>query len=253
MKAAPQKVSVIYPGVDEGLSIVRDAELLKELRRKLGISGDYILYTGIFKQRKNHVGLLKSFARLLASGVRMQLVIAGGLGEGERILRNKAAELGIADRVIFAGFVPEQDLATLYSAARVYACPSLYEGFGFTVLEAMACGVPVVCHNETSLPEVCGNAALLANANDAEDFASALRRVMEDTQLRSDLVRRGYENVGRFTWKMAARQSLAEYECIVHGHVPAASTPVKASTDVTINSRQPVGKWRKHAGPVSFD
>jgi glycosyltransferase involved in cell wall biosynthesis len=242
LKVSPQNISVIYPGVDESFRVEQDAELLTGIRRNLGITGDYILYTGIFKQRKNHIGLLNAFALLLAGGVRAQLVIAGPLGEGEQILRDKADELGIAGQVIFAGFVSECDLPTLYSAARVYACPSLYEGFGFTVLEAMACGVPVVCHNETSLPEVVGDAAYFANAGDAEQFALALRQVMEDTQLRDDLVQRGFKNVRRFSWTRAAGQSLDAYERILYDAAPAETAPVAASTYRRITTNEQVQK-----------
>jgi glycosyltransferase involved in cell wall biosynthesis len=230
LHANPDKILVAYPGVDDNFTVVRDPNTLEHIRRKIGVSKDYILYSGIFKQRKNHIGLLKAFSLLLATGTRAQLVIAGPLGEGERMLRNKATELGIAEQVIFAGFVPERDLPTLYSGATIYACPSLYEGFGFTVLEAMACGTPVVSHTETSLPEVCGDAALFANAANSEQFATALRRVMQDTQLRSELIRRGYDNVTRFSWAKGARQTLDTYECILHGPLPAASARAAATT-----------------------
>ena len=130
-----------------------------------------------------------------------------------------ARELGIADRVVFTGFVPDADLAALYSGASVYACPSLYEGFGFTVLEAMACGVPVVCSRETSLPEVAGAAALYADARNPQEFGSALYQAFLDQGLRSLLISKGSANVHRFQWKRAAEQTLAVYEKAV-GRTP---------------------------------
>jgi len=131
----------------------------------------YVLYTGIYKPRKNHAGLIRAFHRLLSSGVKAQLVIAGPMNRGEQELRALAAALGVAGEVVFSGFISDRHLPALYSAARVYACPSLYEGFGFTVLEAMACGVPVVCSPETSLPEVAGDAALYADPRNPQEFA----------------------------------------------------------------------------------
>src|SRR5207302_1599989 len=105
-----------------------------------------------------------------------QLVLAGPMNGTEAQLRRLAEDLGVASQVIFTGFVEESDLAALYSAARLYACPSFYEGFGFTVLEAMACGVPVVCSTETSLPEVAGDAVLYADPHSPEQFGRALSK-----------------------------------------------------------------------------
>src|SRR6185437_9548106 len=110
------------------------------------------------------------------------------------------------------GFVDDCDLPALYSGARVYACPSLYEGFGFTLLEAMACGTPVVCSRETSLPEVAGEAALYADARNASEFGDALYKVFTDVNLRATLKRTGFANVGRFSWSNTASQTLEVYQ-----------------------------------------
>src|SRR5216684_2400770 len=162
LHANPAKIEVIYPGVDPLFQQVSDAAQLERTLSRYGIAGDYVLYTGIYKLRKNHAGLLRAFRSSLESGGAARLVIAGPMNEGESVLRRLAGELGIADNVTFTGFVPDHDLPALYSAAKVYACPSLYEGFGFTVLEAMACGTAVVCAGETSLLEVGGDAVLYA-------------------------------------------------------------------------------------------
>src|SRR5260370_24277266 len=145
LNAPPEKIKVIYPGVDPRFSPVFDPERLKQVRSRYGIRDDFVLYTGIYKLRKNHATLLRALRVFLDSCGRQQLLLAGPLAEGELVLRRIAAELSIEESEVFPGFVPDEDLPTLYSAARVYACPSLYEGFGFTVLEAMACGTPVVC------------------------------------------------------------------------------------------------------------
>lgn len=212
LNADPEKIDVIYPGVDARLARVNDEAELQRIRAKYGIHDDYILYAGIYKLRKNHAGLLQAFQRFLLDGSRAQLVIAGPLKEGEAILRRLADELGISESVVFTGFVPEADLAALYSAARVYACPSLYEGFGFTVLEAMACGTPVVCSPATSLPEAAGNGALYADPGNAVDFAQALQRAFHDELMRQELMERGRKNVESFTWDKAAAQTLAVYQ-----------------------------------------
>jgi glycosyltransferase involved in cell wall biosynthesis len=148
--------------------------------------------------------------------------MAGPRDRAETELRRLAEDLGVAAKVVFTGFVEECDLPALYSAARVYACPSLYEGFGFTVLEAMACGVPVVCSRETSLREVAGDAALYADARSPEHFGRALGQAWGDCELRESLVRKGRENLRRFSWDRAAAQTLAVYHQVLG--IPAEKT-----------------------------
>ena len=207
-----REVEVIHSGVDRCFQPVTDQERIQKIKAAYKIAGEYLLYTGIFKPRKNHRGLLQAFKRFLCLGGRAALVIAGALKEGEQELRSLAQELRISHEVIFTGFVNDSDLPALYSGARAYACPSLYEGFGLTVLEAMACGTPVVCSSATSLPEVAGAAAVYADANDAVEFGDALYQVSTYVNLRAGLVEKGYVNVGRFDWRETAIQTLAVYE-----------------------------------------
>jgi glycosyltransferase involved in cell wall biosynthesis len=216
LHADPGKIEVIYPGVDPGFHCVTDSAQLNAVRSKYGLDRDFILCVGIYKPRKNHAGLFRAFQRVRQNGGNAQLVIAGPMAEGEPMLRRLAVELGIAEHVVFTGFVDEPDLRALYSAARVCACPSFYEGFGFTVLEAMACGAPVVCSSATSLPEVAGQAALYFDPHNfdphnPEEIASQLLRVLSDETLRTSLIERGTQNLQRFNWADTARQTLAVY------------------------------------------
>lgn len=215
LPAASAKLEVIHSGIDDGFARVDDVKQAQRTLAGRGIAGEYILCTGICKPRKNHAGLLRAFRLFLKLGAQAQLVIAGPMAGGERELRRLAADLGIAGRVVFAGLVDDADLRVLYSAARVYACPSLYEGFGFTVLEAMACGAPVVSSRETSLPEVAGDAALYADARSPEAFADAMYRVFTDTALREQLVGAGTRNLKRFSWAAAAERTLRVYERVL--------------------------------------
>jgi glycosyltransferase involved in cell wall biosynthesis len=211
LHANPAKIEVIYPGVDPLFQHVSDVAQIERTLSRYGIAGDYVLYAGIYKLRKNHAGLLRAFRSFLESGGAARLVIAGPMNEGESVLQRLAGELGIADKVTFTGFVPDSDLPALYSAARVYVCPSLYEGFGFTVLEAMACGTPVVSSAATSLPEVGGDAALYADAQNPEAFVQALHRAFSDSELRIEMIKKGRKNVARFSWANTAIQTLAVY------------------------------------------
>jgi glycosyltransferase involved in cell wall biosynthesis len=220
LHADPSKIEVIYPGVAAQFQKIADASVLQAVYSKYRISGQFILYTGIYKPRKNHAGLLHAFQRFLANGGQGQLVIAGPLNEGAGELIELAEKLGIKKQVVFAGFVDDLDLQALYSAAHVYACPSLYEGFGFTVLEAMACGVPVVCSTAASLPEVAGQAALYADPRNPKEFAQALHRAFFDTEIRRLLVEKGRNNCQRFRWDNAAQQTLTVYHDAVRTPFP---------------------------------
>ena len=222
LRADPERIDVIYPGVDPGFHPVTDALQLADARSRFGIHREYILCVGIYKPRKNHAGLLRAFQRCLAKGMQAQLVIAGPMAEGEAVLRRLAIELGVGEHVIFTGFVNDADLRALYSAARVCVCPSLYEGFGFTVLEAMACGAAVACSSATSLPEVAGNAAFYFDPHDPEEMANELFRVFSDDALRADLIARGRQNLERFNWAETARQTLAVYHQALRLPMPKA-------------------------------
>jgi len=221
---APDKIVVIPYSLDRRISPVVQQAKIDATRSHFGIRRDYILYTGIFKERKNHAGLLRAFAELCKQGFDLDLVIAGPLEEGRVLLSKMAQELNVADRLIMPGFVEDRDMSALYAGAAVYACPSLYEGFGFTPLEAMACGVPVVCHNGTSLPEVCGEAAHYCDARNPAMFAAALRQVLEDSDLRARLRKLGAENIKRFSSERAALATIDVYNELIGVAAPSAVT-----------------------------
>jgi glycosyltransferase involved in cell wall biosynthesis len=218
----PEKIDMVYPGVDPAFRPITKPGSLEAVRARYGIDRDYILCVGIYKPRKNHAGLLRAFRQFRREGHRAQLVIAGPMADGDIVLRRLAMDLGIAPDVIFTGFVEEADLRALYSVARVYACPSFYEGFGFTVLEAMASGTPVVCSSATSLPEVAGKAALYFDPHKPEEMASALSRVFSDSSVRTLLIEQGRQNLQRFNWADTAKQTLAVYRQALQLPVPKA-------------------------------
>jgi glycosyltransferase involved in cell wall biosynthesis len=208
--APPEKVAVIYNGVDARFRPIEDAGARRAIRARYGI-GDapYILAVGTVHARKNYPRLVEAVHRLTRPELR--LVIAGGRGNPRGPLHTRIAELGLAGQVIFAGFVGDEDLPALYSAARVLAFPSIYEGFGLPALEAMACGTPVVTSNTSSLPEIVGEAGLLVDPYDVDALAGALARALDDEPLRAVLVEKGLRRARRFTWAEAARQTRAVY------------------------------------------
>jgi glycosyltransferase involved in cell wall biosynthesis len=202
------KVKVLYSGVDPRFNEEKELEEGELLRARYGlIAGSYVLSVGTIQPRKNYVRLIQAFAQLQAPNLaNIQLAVAGGRGW---LYEDIFAEAEIhGDRVRILGFVDEADLPALYRNATLFTFPSLYEGFGLPVLEAMACGTPVVCSNVSSLPEVAGDAALLVDPRDTGSIAEAMARVLQDADLQRDMVARGRSQAARFTWKRSARQLL---------------------------------------------
>ena len=200
----PRKITVLYSGVSDRFYPIADAGALQSVRERYHIGGGpYIFSVGTVQPRKNYGRLVKALHRL--GRPDLKLVIAGGKGWLEDPLYQQIEEMGMGKQVQFLGFANDDDLPALYSAAEVFAFPSLYEGFGLPPLEAMACGVPVVSSNTSSLPEVVANAALTVNPTDVEALADALGRLLDDHALRNTLINRGQLRVQGFSWTASAR------------------------------------------------
>jgi glycosyltransferase involved in cell wall biosynthesis len=205
------KIRVLYSGVDDHFYPVHDLTVLSQMREKYRIgSGPYILSVGTVQPRKNYARLIEAFHRLNMPD--MKLIIAGGKGWLDAPLYTRVAELHLQDRVQFLGFTPDEDLPALYSAARMFAYPALYEGFGLPPLEAMACGVPVLASNRSSLPEVVGTAAVIVEPLDIDAIVNGLRQILEDNSLRKILINRSQLQVQKFNWQNAARKLRETYE-----------------------------------------
>lgn len=213
-RTPPEKVSVLYSGVEERFTPIKDEARLRTVRTRYSLGeGPFILSVGTVQPRKNYARLIEAFRRLNLPDLR--LVIAGGKGWLDDPLYAQVEALGLQERVRFIGFVADEDLPALYSAASVFAYPSLYEGFGLPPLEAMACGVPVVASNAASLPEVVGEAGLLVDPYDVDALAEALARALCDEALRHALIAKGHEQARRFSWAAAARQLLEHYATLL--------------------------------------
>jgi glycosyltransferase involved in cell wall biosynthesis len=177
-------VPVVYPAVDAGFG------------PGPGRGGRYVFHLSSSDPRDNTETVLAAFARVETDA---ELLVAGGLGERDTELRSVAGE-----RVRFVGRVSDEGLVELYRGALAYVDATLYEGFGYQLVEALACGAPVVASDRSSIPEVVGEAGLLCDPLDAEAIAAALRRVLAEDGLADDLRRRGFEQAGRFTWERTA-------------------------------------------------
>lgn len=207
--AHTEHITVVYPGLDPTFRPIADPDRQATARARYGIAPDYVIHVGTLQPRKNIGRLLDAFEQLIESQFstltsRFQLVLAGKVGWLADDLMARVQALG--DRVVLTGHVAQEDLPALISGARALAMPSLYEGFGFPVLEAMACGTPVVAADASSLPEVAGDAALLVDPHNADALSAALQRVLTDTDLQAELCRRGQARAREFTWHRAGQQ-----------------------------------------------
>ena len=210
---APAKIHVIYEGIDAGFRPAGEAEVATVAAR-YSPARPYLLMVGTLEPRKNHAVALHALARLKAAGLPHRLVIAGGRGWLFEPIRRLVDELGLADDVIFGGYVPAADLPALYTGAACVLLPSLYEGFGFPVLEAMACAAPVVCSNVSSLPEVAGDAALLVDPHDPVALADAVALVLTQPALADAMRALGPPQAACFRWESCAAETAALYHAV---------------------------------------
>jgi glycosyltransferase involved in cell wall biosynthesis len=214
---SPDKITVAYPGRDENLRRVDDPSAIEAVKRQHNISGEYLLYIGTLQPRKNIARLIRAFSALHARHSTLHLVLAGGKGWRYDDIFAEVKRLGLESQVLFPGRVAEEDKATLLSGAKALVFPSLYEGFGLPVVEAMQCGTPVICSNTSSLPEVASEAALLVDPLDVDALTQAMARLLDDADLRRTLIERGYAQAQKFSWATCAVRVLAVLESVAQG------------------------------------
>lgn len=215
-----ERITVTPEAAAPRFRFVTDEAERARVRDRYKIVGDYLLAVGSIQPRKNLVRLIRAYARLVAadrSGKLPALVVVGKQAwlSDETMRAANAADLG--DRLRFTGYVPDADLPALYSDALCFVYPSYFEGFGIPPLEAMACGAPVITGDRTSLPEVTGDAGIMVDPFDEEALAAALRRVVEDKDLRDLMRARGFAQASHFSWRETARLTLKAYERAVKG------------------------------------
>ncbi len=211
--AVPQsRITTVYEAPAPVFRPIEDGAMLAQVRQKYRLPDRFILNVGSLEPGKNRASLIQAFHRLRQRGLEHCLVIVGQKAwkyEGDFELVER---LGLGDAVLFTGYVPAEELAALYSCAELFVFPSLYEGFGLPVLEAMACGAPVVTSNVSAMPEVAGDAALLTEPRDIEGLADAMERPLRYSRVRASLRSRGLKRAAEFSWERAAHETVAVYE-----------------------------------------
>jgi glycosyltransferase involved in cell wall biosynthesis len=208
--ADPERIDVAYPAVDHQFAPA-SAERIAEVRARHGLTRPYVLHLGTIKPRKNLPRLVRAFARA-DMPPETELVLGGLTTFGAHAVEEAIRDTGMQSRVRRLAYVPEDDLAALYSGATCVALVSLYEGFGMPALEALACGAPLVIGNRGSLPEIGADAAIVVDSVRVTSIAEGLARVVGDSGLRTEMRRRGPERASQFDWSTAARVTLGALE-----------------------------------------
>ena len=212
--ANPAAVKTIHLGRPSFTRSSEAAARESNVRKRLGISDNFILFVGTMEPRKNLFRLILSFARLLTDGKPYQLVILGKKGWGYHSVFRLIEELKIADHVIFTGYLNETDKLLLMKKATLFVYPSLYEGFGLPLLEALSSGVPAVTSNVSSLPEIAGESAILVDPYDTYAIYNAIKKLLSDEKLRARLTEKAKIQAKKFSWQTAALQTMKIYEAV---------------------------------------
>lgn len=231
--------STVHHGVSARFQPVTDERRLEEVRARYGLPERFVLYLGLIYRQKNVAGLLEAFRRLLPS-VPHDLVLAGRPAFGGERDLGLLGDPAVAERVHRPGWVADEDLPALLSLAELFAFPSHYEGFGIPLLEAMACGTPVVTSTSGACPEVVGDAALTVDSADPEAIAAAMFRLLNDPLLGADLSERGIERARLFNWDTAAARTLMVLEAVGRRHKPELPVPPGLAPAVELRRRSPV-------------
>ncbi len=210
-KLPPERVVCCHNGVGPEFRVLPDRDAVAATVRRYGVTLPFVLFVGRIEPRKNIFGLIQAMEHLAAQGMRLPLVAVGMKDSIFEKYYDQTVR-GDSAHIIYTGKVPQEDLPAFYNAASLTVYPSFAEGFGLPVLEAMACGSPVVTSNTTSLPEVAGDAALLVDPHDPKAIAQAMRRILLEPSLAQELRNKGLERAKPFSWERSARCTLAVYQ-----------------------------------------
>ena len=214
LKIPAGKIKVIYLAPPQGFKTIRDSLNIGKIKSRLGIQKEYFLTVGTLEPRKNFIRALKAFSRFKSEtqDKRFQLVVAGSKNFAHSAYFEEHFKPFMSEDIVFTGYVSNEDLNELYSSACAFLFPSLYEGFGFPVLEAFSSGTAVLTSRATSLPEVAGEAALYVDPLNIDDITKGIKILAEDETLREKLVGKGLERVKEFSWEKTADETIKVYE-----------------------------------------
>lgn len=228
LKVPAARIEIIPYGVADRFAPVPADGARAHVAERFGLNEPYVLYVGALTQRKNVERALAAFARIARDFPMVRFVLAGPAVWHATPVADVIERLALGERVLTTGALTDRDLPALYSAASAFVFPSLYEGFGLPVIEAMACGTPVITSNVSSLPEVAGDAALLVDPYNEAELATAMHTLLTDTATATQLRERGLARAATYTWERTARATLAAYEHTYAAlYWQAATTPTE--------------------------
>lgn len=206
-----KNTSVIYEGIEDKFRVIRDTSKYSEVLEKYNLKLPFIFYIGSLSPRKNTIGIIKAFDST-KKDIPHNLYLFGGYSWKDKEvieLLNRPSE---TNRIFRGGFIEEEDLPVIYNLADAFLYPSLYEGFGLPILEAQACGCPVITSNVSSMPEIAGEGAVLVDPYKVEEIADSISKIISDNNLRNDIILKGFSNCEKFSWKRCAEETLKVYE-----------------------------------------
>ncbi len=214
-KIPQEKICVVYPGVREEFIRIKDKTKLNNFSERFNIPSRYILTVATSVERKNLKRVLESYCRIKKLNQELKLIIVGNKESIQIPLISEIEKMDLKNEVYFPGYIAPADLVYFYNLAEVFIFPSLYEGFGLPVLEAMACGCPVITSNISALPEVVGDAAILVNPYSVEEISAAMEKVLTNKTLKLELAEKGLKRAKEFSWEKNAREILNLYKKVL--------------------------------------
>lgn len=206
------KITVIPSAADSKYKQIDDKKNIARVQKKYNLGDKYLLHIGTLNPRKNLIFLVDVFSQVLKRFPDYKLVIVGKEGWYFEKLYENVKQLGIQDKVIFTGYLDEQDKVYVYNGATLFVFPSLYEGFGLPPLEAMNCGIPVISSNTSSMPEVVGDAGILISPHDKDKWISSICKVLSSQDLRKKMSTQSLKRAKMFSWEQCAKKTIALYE-----------------------------------------
>ncbi|MFP4460265.1 MAG: glycosyltransferase family 4 protein [Candidatus Zixiibacteriota bacterium] len=208
------KIHTIHSGIEKRFSPdIRD----DRISSKYNLPDKFILFLGTLEPRKNLNGLLRAFSKI-RNKIPHRLVIAGGIGWKNSTIFDELDRLGIKNYVHFPGYIDDKDLPSLYRSASIFVYPSFYEGFGLPPLEAMACGIPTITSNISSMPEIAGEAAMQVDPHSADSLADAILQIAQNPELATNLAHKGIKKAQEFTWDKTAQKTVEIYKSLLYGN-----------------------------------
>lgn len=212
LKIPEEKITVIYEAADEACKFVTDKKIINRVKEKYNITGDYLIHIGTINPRKNLEFLIKVFSQVVKTHPDMKLVITGKKGWYYEGLFELVEKLDLAKSVVFTGYIEDEEKPALYTGAKIFLFPSIYEGFGLPILESMACRTPVISSNTSSLPELMGDAGILLDPKDKTGWVNEINRLLSNETLRQKFIDKSSHQLGKFSWDKCAKETIKVYK-----------------------------------------